>query len=147
MQIQLHLKICKYICKHIYTFYTINYMYIYLMRALLHLRIKFCSQKSFLLVFIFISMLLPFDAKKHFGDIILRQFSFHIIKLFLLQQKSKKKLCIKFGSLSWLQTFKQKLLDFFCFLSLKKIPWSDILIGIRISFYQRNFRKQIEVFI
>ena len=36
------------------------------------LRIKFCSQKSFLLVFIFISMLLPFDAKKHFGDIILR---------------------------------------------------------------------------
>ena len=72
MQIQLHLKICKYICKHIYIIHTINYMYIYLMCALLHLRIKFCSQKSFLLVFIFISMLLPFDAKKHFGDIILR---------------------------------------------------------------------------
>ena len=70
MQIRLHLKICKQICKHIYI--QINYMYIYLMCALLHLRIKFCSQKSFPLVFIFISMLLPFDAKKHFGDIILR---------------------------------------------------------------------------
>ena len=139
MHIQLHLKNCK------HSMYTINYMYIFLMCALLHLRIKFCSQKSFLLVFIFISMLLPFDAKKHFGDILLRQFFFHIIKLFLLQQKSKKKLCIKFGSLSWLQTFKQKLLDFFFFLSLKKIPWSDILIGIRISFYKRNFWKQIEL--
>ena len=78
-QLKKHWLWCKFSCIYrifsIYVniyIYTINYMYIFLMFALLHLRIKFCSQKSFLLVFIFISMLLPFDAKKHFGDIILR---------------------------------------------------------------------------
>ena len=46
-----------------------------------------------------------------------------------LAKKSKKKLCIKFGSLSWLKSFKQKLLDFFFFYHWERfhgqIFWSE----------------------